>query len=1258
MFSKNFIGRKDLIQDFVSHYQNLRDGESKIIYYTGVAGIGKTALLKYLADSRIARLQYVYHDFDSITNMKNVLKKLARRLSSFGLDFPLFETGCYLYEKSTGENTFPPRQKSFLSDYPGISNIVGLATAAFTVAGTAGAVPIAFAAADFAQKNQQDILEWLDKIYSWCVKNFNLDDENARYRQYLRETIDMLKANAEKVQDENQLENQLVELFANDLAYSLRKSKRPVAVILDSYEILMLRGRKTKEHPEPDWWLKEKLLREVPNVIWILGGRGKLNYDEELSAKIIQRELQPFDGAVSLKFLESRGIENNKPLCYHITKITRGYPLYLELCAEQYRLLKKKDRHHEPEFSDFAPENEDFQKRVGKIVVNLIECMDDTGIRETIKYLCALKSWTDEMAYAIVPAFNETAYNMVKNFSFVRLADKEDANDEDNFRFDETVHEILIRKYKRDNKFVIRKTLELVNEHFRQFIPESYTEPKNPVSRYLIRLWLSMPSMPEKSNSTNIAREISIVRDKLIAWANILVRLIDDAETLQRQCENNFGAFLNGGAKIFSDVYEEIAAAFFAKAKQISSVNSAPYAYFELLMGNVRDVQGLPKDSLAYAKSAHKKFVRLDDCQEYVLDAMWIKVNAYFALGLQQQEIETALETLKLSRMYYFDSDNEKILDAMCRLMIVFRRHFLFAECVKVQEDALKLCSRLYGSTDNLTLDFMDDLAENCLHANQLERAVALKENILAHFKKISDAEKFLHAVLNLELTLERTQNFDRGRALMLETIAFAEKEYGENNFRLVRPMFALARNLHALKLTEETLAVHDKIIALYQHNIDRRIETFGENSYKVLVVIDELLHDLEVMSNYGFEIHFYDSRYSRRSEMEKWSARKVKIVESLLAELPQTDASTEKFALLKELESALWIDEAKRLEVRQQILELAKANFSATDEKVIDAMHALARSYAKAQEFDKASELNRAAADVLVKRLDESFIAELAVQAIDAIYDLIDDTDDELEKINLERQILEIRGKMLDAHFDDDVLDKIIDDNKTLAKDLINYGDEAEAVRLAEQALALSVKYYGDSANSSIIAARNLIEILVKTRNFDRAFTMGEKIFSDEPDKLAEILEKKGDYRAATPFREEVVKFYAGKIEPPNRKNFGVRQHFIYARYYLAKDLLKAGETDRALDLLRENVQLFENLWGNDDSEIAVDEKQGSKEDLANALFDAGKFDEVLAVWKMSVDSYEKDGFKISAMEKWIDMLTEIGAVDEADKWRKILEE
>ena len=135
-----FIDRDDLRADFKNQCQNFLADGSKIIQYYGVAGMGKTVLLKNLMASlkQGNLIDYAYHDFDAGNDMRVVLKKLARRFSKIGFEFPLFEMGCYLYEVNIGENVYPPKRKSFLEEYPFLTDNVGLAAAVASTIATGG----------------------------------------------------------------------------------------------------------------------------------------------------------------------------------------------------------------------------------------------------------------------------------------------------------------------------------------------------------------------------------------------------------------------------------------------------------------------------------------------------------------------------------------------------------------------------------------------------------------------------------------------------------------------------------------------------------------------------------------------------------------------------------------------------------------------------------------------------------------------------------------------------------------------------------------------------------------------------------------------------------------------------------------------------------------------------------------------------------------------------------------------------------------
>lgn len=180
--------------------------------------------------------------------------------------------------------------------------------------------------------------------------------------------------------------------------------------------------------------------------------------------------------------------------------------------------------------------------------------MDDTGIRETIKYFCVLKIWFDDMAY-----------NLLKNYSFVRAADNDDEISKNSFYIDNAVQEILLSKYKKENPYVIATSLKNANSYFAAQIDSS--DDDYIFCGYCYRL-----------------------------WSETIIRLVDDADSLKNFYEEFFEP--RTGLKIGETVdsnfradSENITQAFFAKIKDATEENCVPYAYFQLMLGYLNNVR-------------------------------------------------------------------------------------------------------------------------------------------------------------------------------------------------------------------------------------------------------------------------------------------------------------------------------------------------------------------------------------------------------------------------------------------------------------------------------------------------------------------------------------------------------------------------------------------------------------------------------------------------------------------------------------------
>lgn len=104
------------------------------------------------------------------------------------------------------------------------------------------------------------------KVYDYCVENLGASNADLDYKRHVEKTIKKLEKLAENTTNEIDFEDKPVNLFAQDFSHCMQKNNRKVAIFLDSYEILLSKGKKTKEHPEPDWWLKDELLK-IPRFI-------------------------------------------------------------------------------------------------------------------------------------------------------------------------------------------------------------------------------------------------------------------------------------------------------------------------------------------------------------------------------------------------------------------------------------------------------------------------------------------------------------------------------------------------------------------------------------------------------------------------------------------------------------------------------------------------------------------------------------------------------------------------------------------------------------------------------------------------------------------------------------------------------------------------------------------------------------------------------------------------------------------------------
>ena len=148
-------------------------------------------------------------------------------------------------------------------------------------------------------------------------------------------------------------------------------------------------------------------------------------------------------------------------------QLTKGTPVYLDLCVDLYEHLIERGE---------KPELETFGQNEQALIERFVRCMDDSK-KDIVYILSLLEIWDDAMVYAIgknvLPDFSWTAYEAVKDYSFV-------AEHEDLYIMDRTIREVLA-----DNRpmIIVDRTIEnaiqlcreiLANEDLSEEMRERY----------------------------------------------------------------------------------------------------------------------------------------------------------------------------------------------------------------------------------------------------------------------------------------------------------------------------------------------------------------------------------------------------------------------------------------------------------------------------------------------------------------------------------------------------------------------------------------------------------------------------------------------------------------------------------------------------------------------------------------------------------------------------------------------------------------
>ncbi len=389
---KIFVDRVEPRQIFWQHYEQANSAPMEVpvvLSYYGVGGIGKTALnqqLKKELTAQYPKAKYLELDFDFVERREpyRILALMRKKLSEqYKFTFPMFEVAYYSLLLHMGEEASKPEAQSVISSSPVLSFLCN--SASFVPGG---------------------------EIISSVLQ---LADEGvALFRNSFSKRKNMLKKLT--AADPKQLLQELPIYFAADLRENLAKEKHPFVMFLDTYEKLVNEMAAIGDPLRNDLWLRgdKGIIARLPNVIWVIGGREKLKWEQldtpgHWDGVLHQYLLGTLSQQDASEFLTGAGV-TDIAVQKQIYTQTEGLPVYLDLCVEQYL--------------------QDGQTALsGNSNVLFERCtryMNDQE-KNILFLLACLETWTEETAYAAgqqMPFdFSPVFYEKLLSFSFVLTND-------------------------------------------------------------------------------------------------------------------------------------------------------------------------------------------------------------------------------------------------------------------------------------------------------------------------------------------------------------------------------------------------------------------------------------------------------------------------------------------------------------------------------------------------------------------------------------------------------------------------------------------------------------------------------------------------------------------------------------------------------------------------------------------------------------------------------------------------------------------
>jgi hypothetical protein len=379
-----FTDREELIAAFERNLAHKQPEEHRVLVFYGDGGIGKTTLLQKLEQlhrqrcpqALMGRLDLAGAD----TTPPDLLLYRLRRLFP-SIPFPSFSLALAEYgRRFHPEQVYGSDRKELLQ---GAGPYADVLAGGLEVLGQLSGVGLAVSTMKAAATAQRQLSDWVQRrAEPWLQHSQSLSEEqllDQLPRQWARDFRQALSSQLEQDWDD-----------------AITYSGPPPLIAFDTYETLWHSGmgRSGRRREPRERWLVD-LVSELPEVLWVIGGRDRLSwegYDKAWGKACEQHLVGQLSEEDARSFLAKRGIKEpaivDKILCQ-----AAGVPFYLELETQLYDKTPAAER--TPEV--FGGKQ---QEQIDRLLTHL-----DASERATLKLLAAFGIWDRELFSQAVTHF-------------------------------------------------------------------------------------------------------------------------------------------------------------------------------------------------------------------------------------------------------------------------------------------------------------------------------------------------------------------------------------------------------------------------------------------------------------------------------------------------------------------------------------------------------------------------------------------------------------------------------------------------------------------------------------------------------------------------------------------------------------------------------------------------------------------------------------------------------------------------------------